>query len=147
MKPCNVVSTHTLCFAKYPVTSFHDAQSFLHCPYVCSTRHPDIYIACVHLHGAFQHRPQASEITSQSPPHSDRHSGLSAPNIWKITSAQSNPQTAGSSGQVQGQHYRRHRRLVSVRIPTPTGQRSNFNRDRATQLGLGFRIYSRQSRQ
>ena len=48
---------------------------------------------------------------------------------------------------VQGQHYRRHHRLVSVRIPTPTGQRSNFNPDRATQLGLGFRIYSRQSRQ
>ena len=32
-------------------------------------------------------------------------------------------------GTVQGQHYRRHSRLVSVRIPTPTGQRSNFNPD------------------
>ena len=45
---------------------------------------------------------------------------------------------------VQGQ---RHRRLVRVRISTPTGQRSNFNPNWATQLGLGFGIYSRQSRQ
>ena len=30
---------------------------------------------------------------------------------------------------VQGQHYGRHSRLVSIRIPTPTGQRSNFNPD------------------
>ena len=30
---------------------------------------------------------------------------------------------------VQGQHYRRHSRLVSVRIPTSTGQHPNFNPD------------------
>ena len=99
MKPCNVANAHTLCFDKYPVTSFHDAQSLLHCTSVCSIRHADIYIACIHIHGAIQHRSQASGITSKSPSHPNRHSGVSAPSVSKITSAQSNAQTMSSSYQ------------------------------------------------
>jgi len=94
-----MINTHILYFTKYPVTSFYDVQSLLYYISVCSTRHSDIYIACVYIYGAFQHQLQDSGITFQSLPHSDRHSDVSAPSVWKITSAQSNLQTTGSSGQ------------------------------------------------
>ena len=99
MKLCNVASARTLCLPKRPVTSFHDTQSLLHCTSVCSTRQPDLYVTCIHIHGAMQHRPQASGITSGSPPYTDGHPGVSASSISKITGTQSNPQTTGSSGQ------------------------------------------------
>jgi len=99
MKLCNVASARTLCLPKRPVTSFHDTQSLLHCTSVCSTRQPDLYVTCIHIHGAMQHRPQASGITSRSPPYTDGHPGVSALSISKITGTESNPQTTGSSGQ------------------------------------------------
>ena len=99
MKTCNVASARTLCFTKHPVTSFHDAQYLLHCTSVCSTRQPDLYITCIYIYGAIQHRSQASGISFRSPPHSNGHSGVSAPSVSKITGTQSNPQTTSSSGQ------------------------------------------------
>jgi len=99
MKLCNVVHAYTLHLQKPPITSFHDTQSLLHCTSVCSTMQPDLYVTCIYIHGAIQHRPQASETTSRSPPSTDGHPGVSAPSISKITGTQSNPQTTGSSGQ------------------------------------------------
>ena len=84
MKPYNMINTHILYFTKYPVTSFYDVQSLLYYTSVCSTRHSDIYIACVYIYGAFQHQLQDSGITFQSLPHSDRHSDVSAPASGKL---------------------------------------------------------------